>query len=28
MTSSFMICTLYQVIFGWSNQDEWDRRGM
>jgi len=25
---SFKICTPHQIIFGWSNQEEWDGRGM
>lgn len=25
---SFMICTPHQIIFGWSNHEEWNRWGM
>ena len=23
-----MICTAHQILFGWSNQEEWDGQGM
>jgi len=23
-----MICTPHQILFEWSNQEEWDERGM
>jgi len=28
MMSSLMICTAHQILFGWSNREEWGRRGM
>jgi len=26
--SSLIICTPHQILFGWSNREEWDRRRM
>jgi len=27
LVTSFLMCTLHQILFGWSNQDVWEGRG-
>jgi len=26
--ASFMVCTLHQILLGWSNQAKWDKLGL
>jgi hypothetical protein len=28
ITRNLMLCTPHQILFGWSNQEDWDGQGM